>query len=54
MESQGIVALDIDGTLTASHNEIPARVVEALHRYALNGWHVVFITVRPFCHCTML
>jgi hydroxymethylpyrimidine pyrophosphatase-like HAD family hydrolase len=45
---KGIIALDIDGTLTAEKAAIPADVVAYLHHLQQDGWLLVFITGRTF------
>lgn len=45
---KGIIALDIDGTLTAQANELESEVVDTLHYLAKEGWGIIFITGRPF------
>ncbi|MCE5317209.1 MAG: Cof-type HAD-IIB family hydrolase [Parachlamydia sp.] len=44
---QGIIALDIDGTITAEHNSTPAEVVDYLGQLS-QEWHLIFITGRTF------
>ncbi|NGX39078.1 MAG: putative phosphatase [Chlamydiae bacterium] len=48
MHFRGILALDIDGTLTHRLDWIDPKVVEALTRYAKEGWTIAFITGRAF------
>ncbi len=45
---QGIIALDIDGTVTAEAEHIPPDVIQFLHSLYQKGWQVIFITGRPF------
>ncbi len=45
---KGIIALDIDGTLTAEHNSTPVEVVVFLGELASQGWQLIFITGRTF------
>lgn len=45
---KGILALDIDGTITSDHHDIPAPVVSYLQQLAESGWQVIFITGRTF------
>jgi hydroxymethylpyrimidine pyrophosphatase-like HAD family hydrolase len=47
-DAKGIIALDIDGTLTAETYTIDPSVIEVLNSYHQEGWHFVFITGRPF------
>ena len=44
---KGVIALDIDGTLTTGHGQVPCEVVERLASYADEGWAIVLITGRP-------
>lgn len=46
--SRGIIALDIDGTVTAHAHELDSNVIEVLHRLSKEGWLFIFITGRPF------
>jgi Cof subfamily protein (haloacid dehalogenase superfamily) len=48
---KGTLALDIDGTVTASHLYVPTAVVDCLARLSKKGWDIAFITGRPFSHC---
>lgn len=43
----GIIALDIDGTITAEHHATPREVIEFLGRLT-QEWHLIFITGRTF------
>lgn len=45
---QGIIALDIDGTLTAQTHALEQEVHEALYELHHTGWNFIFITGRPF------
>lgn len=45
---QGIIALDIDGTLTDQTHALEREVSEALHDLHRAGWKFIFITGRPF------
>lgn len=45
---QGIIALDIDGTLTAERHTVDQEVISALNEHFLKGWKFIFITGRPF------
>lgn len=45
---KGLIALDIDGTLTIELNSIPRQVVEYLDHLVQEGWLLVFITGRTF------
>lgn len=45
---KGIIALDIDGTITASHHSIDTQVVDYLRSLHELGWKLCFITGRSF------
>jgi Cof subfamily protein (haloacid dehalogenase superfamily) len=45
---KGIIALDIDGTVTASTHAVDQEVIEALSQLAKEGWNFIFLTGRPF------
>lgn len=45
---RGVLALDIDGTLTNEAHSMPPRVAQELIRYANEGWTLFFITGRTF------
>lgn len=45
---KGIIALDIDGTITDAFHSVPVEVVTYLHGLVDRGWNLVFITGRPF------
>lgn len=45
---KGIIALDIDGTVTAQAHELDSKVIDALHSLSKEGWAFIFITGRPF------
>lgn len=45
---KGVIALDIDGTLTANTHELEPEVVNALSDLAKEGWVFIFLTGRPF------
>ncbi len=44
----GIIALDIDGTVTTDHDNIPEEVATFLDRLADEGWDLIFITGRSY------
>jgi hydroxymethylpyrimidine pyrophosphatase-like HAD family hydrolase len=46
--ARGIIALDIDGTVTAQIYELDSNVINALDRLVNEGWLLIFITGRPF------
>lgn len=45
---KGIIALDIDGTITEQVQELDVKVIDALDNLAKDGWLFIFITGRPF------
>lgn len=45
---KGILALDIDGTLTAEAHALDPDVIKMLHSLADDQWLLIFITGRPF------
>jgi Cof subfamily protein (haloacid dehalogenase superfamily) len=45
---KGIIALDIDGTITVDHHFISTQVVAFLESLENNGWQLFFITGRTF------
>lgn len=45
---KGLIALDIDGTVTSDRHSIPSQVVDYLIELEKQGWAFVFITGRPF------
>lgn len=45
---KGIIALDIDGTLTAQANDLDSQVIDTLYQLVKEGWGMIFITGRPF------
>ncbi|MCB1112609.1 MAG: HAD family phosphatase [Chlamydiales bacterium] len=45
---KGIIALDIDGTVTAKIHQIDPKVVATLEEFAAKGWQLAFITGRTF------
>lgn len=46
--ANGLIALDIDGTITADMQDIPQKVVQYLSDLFHQGWAFVFITGRTF------
>ena len=42
-----VIALDLDGTLTNSRKEVSPRNIEAIHKAAAKGVHVVLASGRP-------
>jgi HAD superfamily hydrolase (TIGR01484 family) len=45
---RGVLALDIDGTLTNEAHSMPRAVAQELIRYANEGWVLFFVTGRTF------
>jgi Cof subfamily protein (haloacid dehalogenase superfamily) len=45
---KGIIALDIDGTITVDHHIIPSNVVKYLTELHSQDWRFIFITGRTF------
>lgn len=45
---KGIIALDIDGTVTDKLHDLPVDVKHYLERLTQEGWRLIFITGRPF------
>jgi hydroxymethylpyrimidine pyrophosphatase-like HAD family hydrolase len=45
---KGILALDIDGTITVDHHNISSQVASFLVTLSLEGWSLIFITGRTF------
>lgn len=45
---KGIIALDIDGTITADAAAIDEKVIDYLETLIQAGWHLVFMTGRTF------
>lgn len=48
MHNKGLIALDIDGTITTDMQDIPHNVVQYLSDLHQQGWAFVFITGRTF------
>ena len=48
MTKTGLIALDIDGTLTADSYTVPDEVVAHLHSLFLKGWVIAIFTGRPY------
>jgi Cof subfamily protein (haloacid dehalogenase superfamily) len=48
VKMKGIIALDIDGTITHEHHAISKEVVKFLEELASDGWNLIFVTGRPF------
>ncbi len=46
--SQGVICLDIDGTITDCPHTLNERVVDKLNDLYKQGWDIIFITGRPF------
>lgn len=45
---KGIIALDIDGTLTPEAHAVAPQVIDYLTSLSKMGWQLIFITGRPF------
>lgn len=45
---KGMIALDIDGTITAEHKDLDPEVIQFFNHLAGEGWVFVFITGRTF------
>lgn len=45
---KGIIALDIDGTVTSTTHGLDQEVIHSLHKLHQDGWRFIFITGRPF------
>lgn len=45
---KGIIALDIDGTITEQFHTVPEAVVAYLESLAADGWKIAFITGRAY------
>jgi hydroxymethylpyrimidine pyrophosphatase-like HAD family hydrolase len=45
---KGIIALDIDGTITDQIHHLPREVKEFFENLISDGWRIIFITGRPF------
>ncbi len=45
---KGIIALDIDGTITPEAHAVAPQVIDFLSSLARSGWQMIFITGRPF------
>ena len=44
--TKGILALDIDGTLTTGEEDFEIATKEYLEKMVGNGWHLIFLTGR--------
>ena len=45
---KGLIALDIDGTITVDLKPTPTEVVQYLHQLVESGWCIIFITGRTY------
>lgn len=45
---RGVLALDIDGTLTTEAHTLPRSVAAQLIQYAIDGWTLFFVTGRTY------
>ncbi|MBS0622960.1 MAG: HAD hydrolase family protein [Verrucomicrobia bacterium] len=48
--NKGIIALDIDGTVTAEGHQMPSQVQLYLKHLAQTGWLLIFVTGRTFSY----
>ncbi len=46
MKIQGLIGIDIDGTLTAKSDELSLEVVQFLQQLVTSGWQILFVTGR--------
>jgi hypothetical protein len=46
--TQGLIALDIDGTVTSEEHSVPQKVIDYLKNLAAQGWQFAFVTGRTF------
>ncbi len=46
MRTKGLIAVDIDGTLTNVPEELPQEVISYLHKVYDSGWKLLFVTGR--------
>lgn len=51
---RGVIALDIDGTLTLDSQPVPDEVVKYLELLVQEGWQLIFITGRTFQGATRM
>lgn len=47
---RGVIALDIDGTVTRSDHSLPREVAQFLERLGEEGWQIAFVTGRSFAY----
>ena len=47
---RGLIALDIDGTLTDSEHQIPPEVITYLHKLYEDGWKIILVTGRMYSY----
>lgn len=45
---KGLIALDVDGTITDGFHSIPQEVILYLETLYQEGWHLAFVTGRPY------
>ena len=48
MNTHGLIALDIDGTITAVRDHLPIDIKLYLEELATSGWQLLFVTGRTF------
>ncbi len=46
MNTKGLIAIDIDGTLTSVPNVLPPQVIAYLQKIHRDGWNLLFVTGR--------
>lgn len=54
MKNKGWIALDVDGTLTAAFDSIPAQVTQYLEQLAGQGWNILILTGRALSICKLV
>lgn len=54
MESNGWIALDIDGTITLDKYSVPRPVTDFLRQLQRDGWNIAMATGRPFAFASMV
>lgn len=54
MTYKGLIAIDIDGTLTAVRDHLPAKTIDYLKELEESGWKLLFVTGRTLTWATEL
>lgn len=54
MKTRGLIAIDIDGTLTAVRDHLAPEVTQFLQSLVLDGWKLLFVTGRTLSWSTKL